>query len=987
MVLFVYREEYYLKNKEPQARHRRALQVADRDGAGARPRRGHHRQAAPRPHRHGAARTSTPRSPASPTWRARMRCRSASDPARTADCPPPRGTHGQELDDLRCQSCGAVYGRWQGRCDACGAWNTIAEEAAAAPLPGGRRRPRARGKGRVFPLEPLTGGGQEAPRVASGIAELDRVTGGGFVTGSVILLGGDPGIGKSTLLMQACAALAATATPRRLHLRRGGRPGRCGCAPQRLGLSDAPVELAAETSVEDILATLSQGPPPGLVVIEFDPDHVDRAGRGAPGTVTQVRGSAQSLIRYAKTSGAPLILVGHVTKDGQIAGPRVVEHMVDAVHLFRGRRRAPVPHPARGEEPLRPDRRDRRLRDDRARAWPRSPTPPRCSWPGATRPSSGHGGLRRHGGHAAAAGRDPGAGRADRARHAAARRRGLGPEPAWRWCIAVLEAHAGLELGQHDVYLNVAGGLRITEPAADVAAAAALVSSLSGAPLPPDRVYFGEIGLTGALRPVGQARGAAQGGRKARLRTRLCCRARGSRAPASPPDSAGRRRPTWPTSWPQVAATAGGRRPAAEQRPMTQGDACVYMSGRQGRHRRDPPNRRDPMSHLPVTALDLVVLGVVLISALLAAVRGFTREVLAIASWVAAAAAAYVLHPDGAALRQGVHPERAARAGRRPSRAVFLGTLIIVSFITVKISDLILDSQIGALDRTLGFLFGAARGLLIAVIAFVFFDRLVGEKQQPEWVRDAKLRPRAQGDRRPDHRAPARRSGGHDRQVEGAQAHGRRAGRPRRAAGRARRPGPARRPRRPRPTRRSRPRRASGTQTATGRRQALSSNLVDNAAPVIHPRNVELPSPGGPYGARHEHDLTAVRPPRRRSDADFDWMPTRCARSAASSASSATPTPRPSPRSACTRCSIAARRRRASSPSTGGASTPNGHSASSATTSPTPRSSTGCTGTRAIGHTATPPPARRSCATCSRSSPSSTAAASPSPTTATSPTR
>lgn len=146
------------------------------------------------------------------------------------------------------------------------------------------------------------------------------------------------------------------------------------------------------------------------------------------------------------------------------------------------------------------------------------------------------------------------------------------------------------------------------------------------------------------------------------------------------------------------------------------------------------------MNNLPVSALDLVVLGVVLISALLAAVRGFTREVLAIASWVAAAAAAYALHPAVLPFAKEYIPN-AQLALAASIAAVFLGTLVIVSFITVKLSDLILDSRIGALDRTLGFLFGAARGLLIAVIAFVFFDKLVGEKQQPDWVRTAKLRP------------------------------------------------------------------------------------------------------------------------------------------------------------------------------------------------------------------------------------------------------
>src|SRR6478609_3089614 len=146
------------------------------------------------------------------------------------------------------------------------------------------------------------------------------------------------------------------------------------------------------------------------------------------------------------------------------------------------------------------------------------------------------------------------------------------------------------------------------------------------------------------------------------------------------------------------------------------------------------------MNQLPVTPLDLVVLGVVIVSALLAAVRGFTREVLAIASWIAAAAAAYALHPLVLPYAKEYIPN-AQLALAASIASVFLFTLVLVSFVTVKISDLILDSKIGALDRSLGFLFGAARGLLIAVIAFVFFDKLVGDKQQPDWVRNAKVRP------------------------------------------------------------------------------------------------------------------------------------------------------------------------------------------------------------------------------------------------------
>ncbi len=231
-----------------------------------------------------------------------------------------------------CQNCGAAFNRWQGKCEACGEWNTLAEEGAEQPAGPGRKA----AKGRLFALEPLSGEAHEAPRLPSGVAELDRVTGGGFVRGSVLLMAGDPGIGKSTLLIQAAAALAQAGPPHRLYLRRGGsRPG----APARRAAGadrSAAVELAAETAVEDIIATLSEGKTPRLIVIDSIQTMWTAAVESAPGTVTQVRGSAQALIRYAKRSGAAVILVGHVTKDGQIAGPRVVEHMVDAVLSFEG---------------------------------------------------------------------------------------------------------------------------------------------------------------------------------------------------------------------------------------------------------------------------------------------------------------------------------------------------------------------------------------------------------------------------------------------------------------------------------------------------------------------------------------------------------------------------------------------------------------------------------------------------------------------------
>ena len=226
-----------------------------------------------------------------------------------------------------CQNCGAHYGRWQGKCDACGEWNTIAEETAATArpaMPG--RAPR---KGRKFVLEPLTGETHDAPRLPCGIA------GGGFVRGSVLLLGGDPGIGKSTLLIQVAATIAR-AGHRSVYISGEEAVAQLRLRAERLGLASAPVELAAETAVEDIVATLAEGKTPRLIIIDSIQTMWTDMVESAPGTVTQVRGSAQALIRFAKRSGAAMILVGHVTKDGQIAGPRVVEHMVDAVMSFEG---------------------------------------------------------------------------------------------------------------------------------------------------------------------------------------------------------------------------------------------------------------------------------------------------------------------------------------------------------------------------------------------------------------------------------------------------------------------------------------------------------------------------------------------------------------------------------------------------------------------------------------------------------------------------
>ena len=393
-----------------------------------------------------------------------------------------------------CQSCGAAYARWSGRCDACGSWNTLVEEGAATPT-------RSSRKGRLFVIEPLRGQTLEAPRLASGVAEFDRVTGGGLVHGSVLLLGGDPGIGKSTLLIEVAAAFARHGH-RAVYISGEEAVAQVRLRADRLGLSDAAVELAAETSVEDIVATLSQARPPQLLVIDSIQTMWTQSVESAPGTVTQVRGSAGELIRFAKRTGAAVILVGHVTKDGQIAGPRVVEHMVDAVLSFEGE----------GSHQF------RILRAIKNRFGPTDEIGV-FEMTGAglheiANPSELFLSERELGsaGTAVFAGIEGTRPLLVEIQALVAptslgtpRRAVVGWDPSrLSMILAVLEAHCGVRLSGHDVYLNVAGGLRIQEPAADVAAAAALVSSLAHAPLPADAVYFGEVSLSGAVRPVAQ---------------------------------------------------------------------------------------------------------------------------------------------------------------------------------------------------------------------------------------------------------------------------------------------------------------------------------------------------------------------------------------------------------------------------------------------------------------------------------------------------
>lgn len=401
-----------------------------------------------------------------------------------------------------CQNCGSVHNRWAGKCDACGEWNTLVEEGTSGGIGGGPAGLRSPRKGRPVALTTLSGEIDDAPRIASGIAELDRATGGGFVRGSALLVGGDPGIGKSTLLMQAAAALAYKGH-RVIYVSGEEAVAQVRLRAQRLGVADAPVELAAETNVEDILATVADGKRPDLVILDSIQTLWTDLADSAPGTVTQVRASAQSMIRYAKSTGAAIVLVGHVTKEGQIAGPRVVEHMVDAVLYFEGEGghhfrilRAVKNRFGPTDEIGVFEMSDKGLREvanpselflgERSAAAPGAAV---FAGMEGTRPvlveiqalvaPSPLGTPRR-----AVVGWD---------------------SPRLSMVLAVLESHCAVRFATHDVYLNVAGGYRISEPAADLAVAAALVSSLTGLALPADCVYFGEISLSGAIRPVSHA--------------------------------------------------------------------------------------------------------------------------------------------------------------------------------------------------------------------------------------------------------------------------------------------------------------------------------------------------------------------------------------------------------------------------------------------------------------------------------------------------
>ena len=397
-----------------------------------------------------------------------------------------------------CRDCGAVYNKWSGRCDACGEWNTIEEEKPLTAGPSSKTVGARRGN--TIELTDLASLEAEPPRTAAGVGELDRVLGGGLVKASAILVGGDPGIGKSTLLLQAAARFARNGL-KVIYISGEESAAQVQMRARRLGLEKSPVRLASESNLRDILTTLEAEQPDLVIIDSIQTMWLDTVD-SAPGSVSQVRSSAHELTSFAKKRDIAMIMVGHVTKEGALAGPRVVEHMVDTVLYFEGER---------GHQ-------FRILRAVKNRFGPsdeigvfemtgkglaevKNPSAQFLAERGKPAPGSvvfaGIEGTRPvlveiQALIAPAPGGTP-------------RRSVVGwDSQRLAMILAVLESRCGIAFAGLDVYLNVAGGFRITEPAADLAVAAALVSAREDAALPADCVLFGEISLSGGLRQVVQ---------------------------------------------------------------------------------------------------------------------------------------------------------------------------------------------------------------------------------------------------------------------------------------------------------------------------------------------------------------------------------------------------------------------------------------------------------------------------------------------------
>jgi DNA repair protein RadA/Sms len=392
--------------------------------------------------------------------------------------------------------------RWQGQCPDCAEWNTLVQEAAEVTSIFAAKH-NLQGGGRRIELVGLDHPAALPDRIVSGVAEFDRAIGGGIVPGSAMLVGGDPGIGKSTLLLQIGAKLAS-AGRNIVYVSGEESAEQVRLRAIRLGLGKSPVRLAAATSVRDVLTTLGEGDKPDLLVIDsIQTMHSDLI-EGAPGTVSQVRASAQELVRFAKEHGTAVALVGHVTKDGTIAGPRVLEHMVDTVLSFEGERS----HQYRILRALK----NRFGGTDEIGVFAMEteglsevPNPSALFLTRRGEPVSGTSVF------PALEGSRPvlveiQALTVRLASGATPRRAAVGWDSGrLAMILAVLEARCGLSFGTTEVYLNVAGGYRLSDPAADLAVAAALVSALSEKPIPSEAVVLGEIALSGEIRPVAHA--------------------------------------------------------------------------------------------------------------------------------------------------------------------------------------------------------------------------------------------------------------------------------------------------------------------------------------------------------------------------------------------------------------------------------------------------------------------------------------------------
>lgn len=399
-----------------------------------------------------------------------------------------------------CEQCGSQHPKWAGQCGDCGAWNSLTEGvAAAAPTAkGGRGAIRARGYAGEMQVRLLKDVAlSETPRTPTGFSEMDRVLGGGLVPGSVILIGGEPGIGKSTLLLQVLVALQQQLSA--LYITGEESLEQVHLRARRLGLPETDLGLLAETCVERILDIADQAKPQ-LLVIDSVQTVFSEELTSAPGSVSQLRESAAALVRMAKQTGTAVILVGHVTKEGVIAGPRVLEHMVDTVLYFESE----------------PGNRYRVIRAAKNRFGAVNElgvfAMTDAGLKEVTNPSAIF--LSRH--------EEPVTGSVvmvtregsrpmlvevqalvDESHFNNPRRVTLGPDAnRLAMLLAVMHRHGGIAMADQDVFVNVVGGMRVTEPAADLPVLLAALSSLRDRPIAADTVAFGELGLSGEVRPV-----------------------------------------------------------------------------------------------------------------------------------------------------------------------------------------------------------------------------------------------------------------------------------------------------------------------------------------------------------------------------------------------------------------------------------------------------------------------------------------------------